>query len=346
MKITKIVQNLTPYVPGEQPKDKDVIKLNTNENPYPPSPACREVLKNFDLDKLRRYPDPIFMDLRAAIATRFGTTPAHVFVGNGSDEILSLVMKAFVENDECVGSLDPSYSLYQTLADIRGVPWKPLAMNLDEATVPANMAMAFITNPNAPTGIVKDPAEIARFSARFPGVVLIDEAYADFAPCNCMALATAVKNTNILVMRTFSKSYSLAGLRVGFCVGPEDLIDALYRIKDSYNVDAVAQAVALAAFNDTACLADHVSRVKATRERFIADLRARGWDAPESGSNFVFVKPPAPHNAVDIFNALRERHIYVRYFSAEKTRARLRITIGTDEQMASLLSALDDLIQG
>ena len=342
MRITKCVRRLVAYTPGEQPKAKDVVKLNTNENPYPPSPKCRAVLKAFDLDGLRRYPDPNFTELRAAIARLNRTTPDRVFVGNGSDEILSLAARAFVENDESIGSLDPSYSLYKTLAAIRDVRWVGAGPASRAADIPASVSLFLLTNPNAPTGEFAEPKTIAAFAKRFRGVVLVDEAYADFARANCMSLATAPANRNVIVMRTFSKSYSLAGLRVGYCVGPKDLIEALYKIKDSYNVDAVAQAVALAALNDRAYFRKTVAKVVKTRRAFVKALEKRGWDAMPSESNFVFAKP-AHVKAADLFDALRRRNVFVRYFKGPKTGDRLRITIGTDAQMKTLLKAIDEL---
>ena len=364
MRITKCVRKLEAYTPGEQPKAKNVVKLNTNENPYPPSPKCAAVLKAFDLDRLRRYPDPEFCELRKALAKLNKTRPENVFVGNGSDEVLALAAKAFVENDEQIGSLDPSYSLYKTLAASRDVKWvgvetrcrcraegknSTLDLHLPSATI----SLFLWTNPNAPTGTLSEPKAIAAFAKRFRGIVLVDEAYADFSRTNCMRLATATKNRNIIVMRTFSKSYSLAGLRVGYCVGPKDLIAALYKVKDSYNVDAIAQAVALAAVKDQRWMKQNVAKVVKTRRWFTAELERRGWDVLPSESNFVFVRPPAGKGKKDqgtgnrakrIFDALRKRNIFVRYFSGPKTADRIRITIGTDAQMRKLLSALDILI--
>ena len=183
------------------------------------------------------------------------------------------------------------------------------------------------------------------FAKRFRGIVLVDEAYADFARANCMALATAPRNRNVLVMRTFSKSYSLAGLRVGYCIGPADLIEAMFKVKDSYNVDAVAQAVALAAFKDKAYHRKTVAKVVKTRKAFFKALVKSGWDVLPSASNFVFAKPPAPQTAAGLFAALKARNIFVRYFPGPLTGDRLRITIGTDEQMAILLGALDELVR-
>ena len=349
MRITKCVRRLEAYTPGEQPKAKNVVKLNTNENPYPPSPKCAAVLKSFDLDRLRRYPDPEFSALRQELAKLNRTRPENVFVGNGSDEILALAAKCFVENNEQIGSLDPSYSLYKTLAAIRDVRWvggdirheaKDLASRVSR--LPSSVSLFLWTNPNAPTGEFAEPAAVAAFAKRFKGVVLVDEAYADFSRTNCMSLATAARNRNILVMRTFSKSYSLAGLRVGYCVGPKDLIDALYKVKDSYNVDAIAQAVALAAVKDQRWMKANVARVVKTRRWFTAELERRGWDVLPSESNFVFARPPH-RNAAELFSALRERNIFVRYFRGPKTGDRLRVTIGTDNQMKKLLKALNEL---
>lgn len=342
MPVTKSVRRLTAYTPGEQPKAKDVVKLNTNENPYPPSPKCAEVLAGFDLDKLRRYPDPEFSALREAIAQMVHAKAANIFIGNGSDEILALSAKAFVENDEVIGSLDPSYSLYKTLAAIRDVEWRGFGDLCEVKGEKAKrLSLFLLTNPNAPTGVLKPCAEVAAFAKRFKGILIVDEAYADFARENCMPLAADEKNANVIVMRTFSKSFSLAGLRVGYCVGPKPLIDALYKVKDSYNVDAIAQAVALAAVKDAKWMRANVKKVVATRRRFVAELEKRGWDVLPSESNFVFARP-AHAKASEIFERLRGRHIYVRYFSGPKTVDRLRVTIGTDGQMATLLAALDE----
>ena len=344
MRIAKHVRALEPYTPGEQPKAKDVVKLNTNENPYPPSPRCREVLAKFDLDRLRRYPDPEFAALRAALAELNGTKPENIFIGNGSDEILALSAKAFVEDDELIGSLDPSYSLYKTLAAIRNVGWTGFAPSAlaPAALNRAKVALFLLTNPNAPTGEFIDPPKVAALARNFRGILLVDEAYADFARTNCMKLATCRKNRNVLVMRTFSKSYSLAGLRVGYCVGPKDLIDALYKIKDSYNVDAVAQQIALAAVRDQPHFHRNVRKVVKGRDFLSAELKRRGWDVLPSESNFVFARP-ANLPAAALFDALRKRNIFVRHFKSPKTRDRLRITVGTDIQMKKLIRAIDEL---
>ena len=348
MLITESVRKLDPYTPGEQPKAKHVVKLNTNENPYPPSPQCADVLKAFDLDRLRRYPDPVFTALRARLAKIWKTVPERIFIGNGSDEILTLAAKAFVEDSETIGSLDPSYSLYKTLAAIRNVPFIPTPLKGDFtwngkiATQGTPLSLFLLTNPTAPTGTFTPAEVVAAAAKRFKGVLLVDEAYADFARTNCVPLATAAKNRNVIVMRTLSKSFSLAGLRLGYCIGPEDLIDALYKVKDSYNVDALAQAVALAALNDLKWMRANVSKVRRTRTHVAKELARRGWDVPPSESNFLFVRP-AHRPAAELFEALRAQNIFVRYFKGPRTGDRLRITIGTDAEMDTLLAALAQL---
>ena len=349
MLIASSVRSLAPYVPGEQPDGGDVVKLNTNENPYPPSPRVAEVLASFDLDRLRRYPDPTCAALRRRIAEINGTTPERVFVGNGSDEVLALAARAFVDDDEAIGSFDPSYSLYKTLAAIRNVPFVPSPLAPDftwaepvvfdgAAGVPVSLFL--LTNPNAPTS-TQHPAEVVDgFARSFKGVAIVDEAYVDFAEGNCMGLATSDGNSNVVVMRTLSKSFSLAGLRLGYCVGPEELVGALSKVKDSYNVDAVAQAVALAALCDVEWMESNARKVRATRAAVTAALRERGWTMPDSQSNFLFARPPRKR-AAEVFEALRARRIFVRYFPGARTGDRLRISIGTDADMAKFVDAID-----
>ena len=346
MRIASSVRALTPYTPGEQPHDTDIVKLNTNENPYPPSPKIAEALAAFDIASLRRYPDPVFVALRKRIAGMHGCSIENVFVGNGSDEVLSVAAKAFVENGEAIGSFDPSYSLYKTLSAIRDVKFVPSFLDKDYSWTPpvtrqdgVDVALFLLTNPNAPTSLSFPKENIKSFASSFAGVVIVDEAYADFADENAMDLATAEGNENTIVMRTLSKSYSLAGLRLGYCVGPAGLIDAMYKVKDSYNIDMLAQIVALAALEDVEWMKANTEKVRATRARLTKELRSRGWDVPDSQTNFVFAKP-ANKPASEIFEKLRQRHIFVRYFPGAATGDRLRISIGTDEETDRLLDCL------
>ena len=340
--ICKNVQALVAYTPGEQPQIPDVIKLNTNENPYPPSPKVAEALKTFDTARLRLYPDPVFTALRQRIAEIYGCPVQQVFIGNGSDEILALCTRAFVENNGRVGYFVPSYSLYPVLAEIRGVETCPVALNTDFTwRMPADYraSLFFMTNPNAPTSMMHDKAVVMAFCKAFDGVVLIDEAYGDFADSNCLDLALAEENRNTLVMRTFSKSFSLAGLRFGYVVGPAALIGALYKIKDSYNMDMLAQVVGLAALTDLPYMQENVRRIRTTRDRLTKALRSRGWTVCESQTNFLFARPP-DGGAKKVFEELKAAKIFVRYFPGPATGEYLRITVGTEEQTDALLRHL------
>jgi len=331
------------YTPGEQPTDRSVIKLNTNENPYPPSPRVREVLAGFDLDLLRRYPDPMARRLRARVAELHGCAIEQVFAGNGSDEILALCTRAFIPAGGTVGYFDPSYSLYPVLADIQEAGKRPVSLPESFAwTMPEgySASLFFLACPNAPTGMRYPKADIRAFCERFAGVVVIDEAYADFAEENCMGLALALPN--VLVMRTVSKSYSLAGLRVGYVVGAVSLIEAICKIKDSYNEDAVAQAVALAALSDVEYMRANVARIQATRRRLAGALAAMGHFVHPSESNFLWVRP----NGIEaraLYEALKARGILIRFFEGPRTGNHVRITVGTDAEVDALLAALREL---
>jgi len=340
--ICKHVEALEGYTPGEQPRDASVIKLNTNENPYPPSPRVKECVASFNTDLLRLYPDPVFKEVRELIAKINGCSVGQVFVGNGSDEILALCTRAFVENNGSVGYFDPSYSLYPVLTEIRDVEKRPVHLNADFSwNMPADYAadLFFITNPNAPTSTLHDHAVVDEFCSSFEGVVLVDEAYGDFADQNCMDIAVAGDNSNTLVMRTLSKSFSLAGIRFGYVVGPETLIAALYKIKDSYNMDMLTLKIGLAALSDLEYMQRNVNRIKASRAAMTEDLRSRGWLVCDSQTNFIFARPP-DGDAKRIFDELKRKKIYVRYFPGADTGKYLRITIGSEEQCKALLAAL------
>jgi histidinol-phosphate aminotransferase len=337
--VTRAVQALQAYTPGEQPQAAGIVKLNTNENPYPPSPAVGQALAALDPARLRLYPNPLCATVRERIASIHGCSSRQVFVGNGSDEILALCTRAFVEDTGSVGYFDPSYSLYPVLADIRKAEKRPVALSdhfLWQMPARYQASLFFLTNPNAPTSLLFEYATVAAFCTSFDGVVLIDEAYADFARSTCMALAMRPDNENTLVMRTLSKAFSLAGLRFGYVVGSEPLIAALYKIKDSYNLDVLAQVAGLAALNDLEHMRANVRRIQDTRSRLTAELRRRGWTVLDSETNFLFARPPQGR-AVERFEQLRDAGIYVRHFPSPRTGDYLRITIGTDEQVDAFL---------
>ncbi|MDD5708893.1 MAG: histidinol-phosphate transaminase [Kiritimatiellae bacterium] len=342
--IAKNVAAMRAYTPGEQPAGTDIVKLNTNENPYPPSPRVLAALQSFDPARLRRYPDPLALALRQRIAAMHGCAVEQVFAGNGSDEVLALATRAFVDDGGSIGYFEPSYSLYPVLADIRGVARRPVALGSDFAwrmTAEYRASLFFLANPNAPTSLRYDQACVAGFCAGFPGVVLIDEAYADFAAGNCMPLAVAPDNRNTLVARTLSKSFSLAGLRLGYVVGPAPLIAAIYKIKDSYNLDALTQTLALAALNDLDYMRANVARIVATRQRLTSRLRGRGWTVLDSQTNFLFARP-GNGDARGCFERLRAAKIFVRYFPGPATGEYLRISVGTDQETDTLLRYLEE----
>ena len=338
------VNQMTAYTPGEQPRDRNVIKLNTNENPYPPAPAVRDVLGSFDIETLRRYPDPVCMELREVIAALHGCRVEQVFVGNGSDEVLAVSLRSFVERSGCVSFFNPSYSLYPILCDIEEIQTLSVPLNKDFLWSMPEIPQAdlfFLTNPNAPTGIQYPKPIVESFCKDFSGVVLIDEAYVDFADDHCMDLALSMEN--VLVARTLSKSYSLAGLRLGYAVGPEALIAAMYKIKDSYNVDMLAQSIAIAAIKDQDYLYARINAIRNTRSRVEQALCELGWKVYPSQANFLWIEPMGIE-AKALFEALRTRHIYVRYFPGERTGTCLRITIGTDVEMDRFINEVKRIL--
>jgi histidinol-phosphate aminotransferase len=282
--------------------------------------------------------------LRQAIARRHGVKVSQVFVGNGSDEILALCTRAFVEDDQAIGYFEPSYSLYPVLAAIRNVRTAPVALTEDFAWPrpgPRAGALFFLANPNAPTSRLYPKATVAAFCRSYRGVVLIDEAYVDFAREHCLDLAARLPN--VLVMRTLSKSFSLAGLRLGYCVGAEPLIGALFTIKDSYNVSRLTQAVALAALSDPGHMRRNARRVRATRRRLGQALGGLGFKVYPSDTNFLWVRPPRIP-ARRLFAALKRRRILVRHFPGPRTGAFLRITVGTDGDADRLVAVLRELM--
>jgi histidinol-phosphate aminotransferase len=344
--IRKSVQGLSSYVPGEQPTGEGIIKLNTNENPYLPSPDVQDILSMVDISVLARYPDPVSMELRKVIAELHGCEVENVFAGNGSDEILALCIRAFVERDGSVGYFDPSYSLYPVLADIEDVEKRPVALNAAfgwEMPDDYTASLFFLTQPNAPTSVVYDRSRVEAFTAGFKGVVLIDEAYADFADDNCMDLALA--HDHVIVARTLSKAYSLAGIRLGYCVGNSELIGAMYKIKDSYNINYLTQEIARVAILDQGTMCANVQAIIATRKLVADKLSELGFGVCQSQSNFLWIKP-LETTAKVLFEALRKKNIIVRYFPGdERTRDYLRVTVGTAPEMFAFLDTVEEILK-
>ena len=339
-RIRQSVEALSAYVPGEQPTDPAVVKLNTNENPYPPSPHVIEAMADIPTDMLRRYPPPSADKLRDRIAGIHGCARENVFAGNGSDEALALSTRAFVENDGSIGYFEPSYSLYPVLADIRGVTRKPVPLGSEfDWQMPDGYeaSLFFLANPNAPTGMLFPKGEVTAFCHDFAGIVVIDEAYVDFAESNCVDLALELNNT--LVLRTLSKSFSLAGLRLGYALGDPELIDALMKVKDSYNISAATQKLGLAALSDLDAMHANVEKIRATRQRLSKALVEMGYSVYPSDTNFVWVRP-AELPADEVFSRLRDANVLVRHFQGERTGHFLRITVGTDGEVERLMEEL------
>ena len=338
------IDAMAGYVPGEQPKMANLVKLNTNENPFAPSPEVEKVLRNFDIERMRRYPDPRADKLRSAVAERNNVKKENVIVGNGSDDILTMIFRAFTSPERPMAMLYPSYSLYAELAAMQGAEVIRIALAEKTFALPedilsqaekANLLM--ITRPNAPTGNSFDISVIADICRKFDGMVVIDEAYADFAEDNCMELAKTFEN--VIVMRTFSKSYALAGLRLGYAVGSEKVIEGLMKLKDSYNVDMLSQEIALAAYNDNDYFTQRVKEVKAMRASLKSELEKLGFYCVDSQSNFLFAMPP-DGDGERCFSALRSEAVIVRYFSGDATKQYVRITIGNEPENARLLEVL------
>ncbi len=336
------VDAMSGYVPGEQPQVNNLIKLNTNENPYPPSPRVAAALAALDYTELRRYPNPMADRLRDLIGEIHGVTRANVLAANGSDDVLTLVFRAFTSPGQPLVCFEPTYSLYPTLAAMQEAPVVRLALDdRHDFALPDNYItraagsnLAILTRPNAPTGNSFPLAQMEEFCRRFDGVVLFDEAYADFADDNCMELAK--RYSNVLVSRTLSKSYSLAGLRLGYVVGNPVLIDGLMKLKDSYNVDRPAQELAMAALSDREYLAATTAKIVATRERFIRKLRALEFHVVPSQTNFVFAMPPSGEGR-EWFEYLRANAVVTRYFPGPVTGRFVRVSVGTDTEMDRVL---------
>ena len=339
----KNIRRVVPYVPGEQPKQTDVIKLNTNENPYPPSPKAVEAASQ--MKNLRKYPDPAAAKLTEAIASYHGLSRDQVFVGVGSDDVLAVAFMTFFNSDKPIFFPDITYSFYPVWAELFRIPYEKKALDQEFKIRPEDYAGenggVVFPNPNAPTGILMPLDQIEEILKANPDVVVIvDEAYVDFAGPSAMELVDRYEN--LMVVQTFSKSRSMAGARLGFAIASKGIIEDLNKIKYStnpYSVNRCALAAGVAAVRDSAYYEANCARIAAEREKFAAELRERGWYLTDSKANFVLARPPKGR-AEDIAAALKERGILVRYLGGELADY-LRITIGTPEQMQKLLAALE-----
>jgi histidinol-phosphate aminotransferase len=340
------IDQMSGYMPGEQPERiGGWIKLNTNENPYPPSPKVKEVLNNFSYENLRLYPNPIADELRSIIAEIHNLKPDNVIAGNGSDDILTIAIRCFVGEGEFVACPEPSYSLYPVLTQIQAGKCLKIQLN-DDFSLPQNFnqsaapaKLILIPRPNAPTGNAFNLDAMHKLCSEFDGIVLIDEAYADFADDNCIDFVS--QYSNVIVSRTLSKSYSLAGIRFGFALASQNLINGMMKVKDSYNVNMLTQKIAAAALNDQKYFLDTLNKIKATRKDFTLKLLSAGFDVLLSKANFVFTSPPKG-NADELYSYLKNNGVLVRYFPGALTRNYVRITIGTEHEMKILFDLINE----
>lgn len=333
------------YQPGFQPKRTDVVKLNTNENPYPPSPAAVKALAQIQAEQVRRYPDPVGSAFREAAAKVNGVDPEYIICCNGGDELLTIALRAFCDENRPVAYPVPTYSLYPVLANLQNcraieVPFDS-EFDLPDELAGSGAALTIVCNPNAPTGSFVHVDELASLADEPAGVLLIDEAYVDFAEDNCARL---VKDfDNVIILRSMSKGYSLAGIRFGYGIARPEMIEGLMKVKDSYNVDTIAITAATAAIKDRKYFTETIEKVKAERKRLTEQLRDIGFDVPDSSANFILAKC-AKTNAVEVYEKLVKRNIYVRYFAYPGLEDKLRITVGTSEQNDKLISALKEIL--
>ena len=347
-----IVQTLTPYVPGEQPQIQRLVKLNTNESPYGPSPKALAAISNQNNDDLRLYPDPEGVALKKAIAKLHGLNPNQVFLGNGSDEVLAHVFAGLLKQSSPVYFPDITYSFYPVYCKLFGIDYQTILLGpdfeIDLTDYKTPNGGIIFPNPNAPTGRSITRAEIQKLLARnSDSVLVVDEAYVDYGTESCIPLLQGDNcPENLLVVHTLSKSRALAGLRVGFAVGHPGLIEGLERIKNSFNsypLGRLAQAGAVAAIEDQAHLEASSAKVIQTREKLVSQLSALGFETLPSTANFIFTRHPK-HAGAQLYRALRDRGIIVRHFKSPRIEAFLRITIGTNEQSDELVSTLQEIL--
>ncbi len=351
----KNIQLMEGYVPGEQPEKADIIKLNTNENPFPPGPLVKQALAGINTDSLRRYPPPTALELRQSIAKLHKLNDENIVVTNGGDELLRLVISTFVDDNEAIAVAEPTYTLYEVLAQAHGCELIRFKLNKDyslpdnfcERLNQTNAKVCILPNPNAPSGTLTSEKTLSDLAAGFKGILLIDEAYVDFVDPelahDCLSLINQLNN--VLILRTFSKGYSLAGLRMAYGIGPEALIKPMQsKTKDSYNTDFIAQRLAQAAIEDQAYAQASWNFVRRQRDVLKAALDELGFSSLPSQSNFLLTTVPSNKSAEALYLALKEQGVLVRYFNQSELQNCLRISVGTETENQRLLNTLTQLI--
>jgi histidinol-phosphate aminotransferase len=334
------------YTPGEQPAPGErVVKLNTNENPFPPSPKVMAAIREIEAELLRRYPNPTGDLFREACAKTIGVSKEMILCGNGSDDILTIATRTFVSPGGLLASPEPTYSLYPVLAKLEdakftAVPWGTDWSLPVEDLIATKADAIYLANPNAPSGTFVPPQQVAELASKFDGLLLVDEAYVDFAESNCLELVKEF--SNLVVSRTFSKAYSLAGMRFGYAVAQEEVIEEMMKVKDSYNCDAISVIAATAAILDQEYARRSWEHVKAERQRLTAELQQMGWSVLPSHANFILTTVPGGR-AKQAYLKLKQQGILVRFFDKPGLNDKIRITVGTGQENNALLAGIREM---
>jgi histidinol-phosphate aminotransferase len=337
------VRDMSGYVPGEQPgADERVVKLNTNENPFPPSDRVMQAIANVDKETLRRYPSPMADGFRIAAAKHLGITPDMILAGNGSDDILTIATRCFIPPGGKLAAPDPTYSLYTILARLQEASFVPVKWAEDwslpiDALIATGAHAIYLANPNAPSGTFVSPVKVAELARQFPGALVIDEAYVDFAEDDCLSLVGDYPN--VIISRTLSKAYCLAGLRFGYAIAQPHVIEEMVKVKDSYNCDAMAIIAATAAIGDQAYYKEKWEHIRLERQRLSAELTQLGWNVLPSHANFVLATVPDGRGR-EAYLGLKRQGILVRYFDLPGLTDKLRITVGLSHQNNALLAGI------
>ena len=340
------IARMRGYVPGEQPRERGVIKLNTNENPYPPSALVLDRVRAACQETLRLYPDARALGVRRRLSEIFGVAPEETLVGNGSDELLNIIVRCFVDREQIVVYPSPTYSYYATLIQMQGARAVEVDFGEDYSLPPdvlvEDARLTLIANPNSPSGTLIPRERIEALAARSPGIVVVDEAYVDFCEGGCVDLIH--RHPNTIVLRTMSKSFSLAGMRLGFGFADAELVAGMWKVKEHYNVNRLSLVAAEAALDDIRSMQANAARIGRTRERLTVRLRELGFSVWDSSANFVLARIQAPP-AAQLYRELKERGILVRYFDQDRLRDCLRITVGTEDEITALLAELEKMTE-
>jgi histidinol-phosphate aminotransferase len=350
MRFRSNIAGLAGYVPGEQPQDSEIIKLNTNENPYPPSPKVFAALRSALHSSLRLYPEPLSDSLRSAAAAVYGVMPANIIAGNGSDELLAIALRCFVGPGDGVAFPVPTYSLYDTLVEIQdGVRLAvdyPADFSLPASLSAQNAILTFLCNPNAPSGTMVPLSEIEKLARSVSGVLVVDEAYVDFAASEgSSALPLIHRLPNLIVLRSFSKSFSLAGMRIGLAFASDEIIAGMMKVKDSYNLNRLSLVAAGAALQDLPWMTRNARRIQRSRQRLTCALKRMGYQVYPSHANFVLARKPG-QDLKPVYEELKRHKILVRYFDVPGLQDCLRVTVGTPKEIAALIAAMSKIAAG